>query len=96
MDIYRVPMYVVLKLMYGAFWCSHCYEQKQAFGGDAMPAFPYVECFPDGWKAGVEMAPACTEADIKGFPTWVVAGEKLEGEQTLASLEAVLDRNPKP
>ena len=36
--------------MYGAFWCSHCYEQKQKFGLDAMQAFPYVECFPEGWK----------------------------------------------
>ena len=34
--------------MYGAFWCSHCYEQKQAFGAAAMEAFPYVECFPEG------------------------------------------------
>jgi uncharacterized membrane protein len=34
--------------MYGAFWCSHCYDQKQAFGAEAMQAFPYVECYPDG------------------------------------------------
>jgi hypothetical protein len=34
--------------MYGAFWCSHCYDQKQAFGAEAMVAFPYVECYPDG------------------------------------------------
>jgi uncharacterized membrane protein len=36
--------------MYGAFWCSHCYDQKQEFGQAAMAEFPYVECFPDGWK----------------------------------------------
>lgn len=34
--------------MYGAFWCSHCYDQKQAFGAEAMAAFPYVECYPEG------------------------------------------------
>lgn len=34
--------------MYGAFWCSHCYDQKQAFGAEAMETFPYVECYPDG------------------------------------------------
>jgi uncharacterized membrane protein len=78
--------------MYGAFWCSHCYDQKQAFGRDAMEAFPYVECFPGGWKAGVEMAPACKAAGLVGFPTWVVGGEKLEGEQTLETLEAALAR----
>lgn len=36
--------------MYGAFWCSHCYDQKQDFGKQAMADFPYVECFPTGWK----------------------------------------------
>lgn len=35
--------------MYGAFWCSHCFEQKQAFGKEAMQDFPYVECYPDGY-----------------------------------------------
>lgn len=35
--------------MYGAFWCTHCFDQKQAFGIQAMPDFPYVECYPDGW-----------------------------------------------
>ncbi len=36
--------------MYGAFWCSHCQDQKETFGKDAIGSFPYVECFPDGWK----------------------------------------------
>lgn len=36
--------------MYGAFWCSHCLDQKQEFGKEAMSSFPYVECFPNGWK----------------------------------------------
>ena len=35
--------------MYGAFWCSHCHEQKEAFGRQAMKDFPYVECYPDGF-----------------------------------------------
>ena len=40
--------------MYGAFWCSHCYDQKDDFGAQAMADFPYVECFPEGWqKVGV-------------------------------------------
>lgn len=35
--------------MYGAFWCSHCFEQKQSFGKEAMAELPYVECYPDGY-----------------------------------------------
>jgi hypothetical protein len=37
--------------MYGAFWCSHCFEQKVLFGAEAVrEGFGYVECFPDGYK----------------------------------------------
>ena len=79
--------------MYGAFWCSHCYDQKQIFGKEAMSEFPYVECFPNGWKQGVEMAPACKAAKLEGFPTWVISGsEKLEGAQSLENLQAVVDK----
>lgn len=34
--------------MYGAFWCTHCHDQKEEFGKEAMADFPYVECYPDG------------------------------------------------
>ena len=34
--------------MYGAFWCSHCFEQKQALGKEAMTHITYVECAGDG------------------------------------------------
>ncbi|KAH7616306.1 hypothetical protein Ndes2526B_g08402 [Nannochloris sp. 'desiccata'] len=78
--------------MYGAFWCSHCYDQKQIFGQEAMSDFPYVECFPGGWKQGVEMAPACKAANLEGFPTWVVGSEKLEGAKSLEELQAALDK----
>ena len=76
--------------MYGAFWCSHCYEQKQIFGKEAMQEFPYVECFPEGWRQGVEMAPACTAAGLQGFPTWVIGSTRIEGAQTLETLEKAL------
>ena len=36
--------------MFGAFWCDHCYDQKQSFGKGAMEFFPYVECYPDGYR----------------------------------------------
>lgn len=35
--------------MYGAFWCSHCYEQKQTLGLEAYAqGVKYVECAKDG------------------------------------------------
>ena len=71
--------------MYGAFWCSHCEDQKETFGAGAD--IPYVECFPDGWKRGTPVAAACAGADISGFPTWILAdGTRFEGEKSLEEL----------
>lgn len=39
---------------------------------------------------GVQMAPACQAAGLEGFPTWVIGGERLMGEQTLEELEEAL------
>ncbi|KAJ0097406.1 hypothetical protein Patl1_29195 [Pistacia atlantica] len=72
--------------IYGAFWCSHCLEQKQMFGQDAAKLLDYVECFPDGYRKGTKMAKACVDAKIEGFPMWVINGQVLSGEQELSAL----------
>ncbi|MBI2674134.1 MAG: hypothetical protein HYX22_00115 [Candidatus Yanofskybacteria bacterium] len=64
--------------MYGADWCSHCKNEKKAFG-DSFRLVNYVEC-PDNPNL-------CLEKEIKGYPTWVFpSGKKLEGEQGLENL----------
>jgi hypothetical protein len=69
--------------MYGAFWCSHCAEQKELFG----PSFqyvPYVECGIPGSRAE---APQCVQAGVKRFPTWQFAdGERREATLPLQAL----------
>ncbi|KAF5463531.1 hypothetical protein F2P56_019435 [Juglans regia] len=72
--------------MYGAFWCSHCLEQKQMFGLEAAKLLDYVECFPDGFRKGTAMNKACSDAGIEGFPMWVINGQALSGEQELLEL----------
>ncbi|KAJ9703840.1 hypothetical protein PVL29_005211 [Vitis rotundifolia] len=64
--------------MYGAFWCSHCVEQKQMFGREAAKLLDYVECFPNGYRKGIKIDKACSAAGIEGFPTWVINGEVKE------------------
>ena len=74
--------------MYGAFWCSHCGEQKQMFGREAAAALPYVECFPEGYRKGVPIAQACEAQHLDGFPTWVFPdGTRVEGDQSLEKLK---------
>ncbi|KAL0798489.1 hypothetical protein Bca101_053664 [Brassica carinata] len=72
--------------MYGAFWCSHCLEQKEMFGREAAKLLNYVECFPEGYKKGVQIFKACSDARIEGFPTWMINGQVLSGEVELAEL----------
>lgn len=79
--------------MYGAFWCSHCFDQKQDFGKDAVAEFPYVECYPDGMRPDTKMTEACAAANLQAFPTWIIDGQKLEGEQTFEKLSSLLPAN---
>ncbi|RAL45802.1 hypothetical protein DM860_009666 [Cuscuta australis] len=75
--------------MYGAFWCSHCQDQKQMFGKEAAALLNYVECFPTGMKKGTTMALECELVKIEGFPMWVINGQVLNGEQKLSELAKV-------
>ncbi|KAG4988058.1 hypothetical protein JHK84_030627 [Glycine max] len=75
--------------MYGAFWCSHCQEQKEMFGREAAKQLDYVECFPDGFRRGTKMIKACIDAKLEGFPTWIINGQVLSGEVELSELAQV-------
>ncbi|KAK9842089.1 hypothetical protein WJX81_007917 [Elliptochloris bilobata] len=79
---------------YGAFWCSHCFEQKEAFGAAAAKELPYVECYPDGFRRDVRLAQECVDARLTGFPAWTINGRTLSGERTLDQLEAELRKPP--
>lgn len=69
--------------MYGAYWCPHCAEQEEMFGG-AFQYVSYVEC---GVAGSREEAAHCVQAGIKHFPTWQFAdGERREGAQGLQAL----------
>jgi len=78
--------------MFGAFWCSHCFEQKQAFGIAAQDELPYVECYPDGFRRGTRPATACLAAGVEGFPSWKIGGKMYEGEKSFDELEEAMRR----
>ncbi len=69
-------------IMYGAYWCPHCQEQKALFG-DAAHDLPYVECDPNGVNPRPDL---CEKAGVKAFPTWVIGGQRREGVQSLSAL----------
>lgn len=68
---------------YGAFWCPHCYEQKQIFGKEAFEKINYIECDPQGVNSQRD---ACIAAGIQSYPTWEINGELYPGTKTAAEL----------
>jgi uncharacterized membrane protein len=68
---------------YFAYWCPHCYEQKQLFGKEAAKELPATECAPDGINAQPQV---CADAGIQGFPSWKIKGQLTSGIKTLDEL----------
>lgn len=69
--------------MYGAYWCSHCHDQKQLFGKSAFNQINYIECDPKGKNPQPDL---CKAANVKGFPTWEINGKSVSGTQSLEEL----------
>jgi hypothetical protein len=84
--------------MYGAYWCSHCYEQKQRLGqqvfehtgeeGSSSPLVSYIECEVDGFQSQRKM---CKEQKIPGYPTWQIDGILYPGEMYLNELKDIVE-----
>ncbi len=69
--------------MYGAYWCTHCQNQKRLFGGSAAK-IKYIECSLPGGQAQNQ---ECNDAGIKSYPTWEFSdGNRVEGEMSLEAL----------
>ena len=64
---------------YGAYWCPHCYEQKQLFGQEAFDEVTYIECAEDGKDPQPQV---CRAAGIQSFPTWEIDGKFYPGIKT--------------
>lgn len=69
--------------MYSAFWCPHCYEQKQLFGEKAFREINNIECDPGGKNPQTK---ACIDAKVQSYPTWQIKGKVYSGTQLLGKL----------
>lgn len=68
---------------YVAYWCPHCYEQKQLFGKEAYDELNHIECAKDGPNAQTQ---ACIDAEVQAFPSWQINGQLTSGIKTLEEL----------
>jgi protein-disulfide isomerase len=68
---------------YGAFWCSHCKEQKSLFGAVAASKLLYIECDKNGDNSQRQL---CKDINIQMFPTWIINGKYYPGSKNLKEL----------
>jgi len=73
-------------VLYGAYWCPHCQDQKAMFG-DALKYIDYVECDAGGPNANPD---ECVAQGIEGYPTWVYQGKKYSGTKSLSDLAKIV------
>jgi uncharacterized membrane protein len=70
-------------VMYTAYWCPHCHEQKELFGKQATDRLTLVECAADGRNSQKAL---CDTKKIEGFPSWEITGKVDSGVKSLAEL----------
>jgi uncharacterized membrane protein/glutaredoxin len=70
-------------VMYSAWWCPHCNDQKQLFGKEAVGRLTIVECAADGRDSQTQL---CASKGIQGFPSWEIDGKLESGVKSLQQL----------
>ena len=74
--------------MFGAYWCSHCYDQKEELGAEAFGELSYVECAKEGARSQADL---CRKLQVPGYPTWQIDGRLFPGEKSIDELSQLLD-----
>ena len=70
-------------VMYNAYWCPHCHDQKEMFGKEAGSYLNQVECAIDGKDNQAEL---CKSKGIEGFPSWEINREIFAGTKSLKDI----------
>ncbi len=79
-------------VMYSAYWCPHCHDQKEMFGKQATSQLRVIECAEDGQNSQRAL---CLSKEIEGFPTWEINGELFSGVKSLERLADLSGYNGK-
>jgi uncharacterized membrane protein len=70
-------------VLYTAYWCPHCHEQKELFGKEATARLKVIECAADGRNSQKAL---CDSKKLEGFPSWEIKGRIDSGVKPLARL----------
>jgi glutaredoxin len=75
-------------MLFTAYWCPHCHEQKELFGREASQRLKVIECAPDGQNSQVAL---CASKKIESFPTWEIKSKLISGVKPLNKLASLSD-----
>jgi uncharacterized membrane protein len=78
-------------VLYTAYWCPHCHEQKELFGKEATARLKVIECAADGRNSQKAL---CDSKKLEGFPSWEIKGRIDSGVKPLARLAEVSGFTP--
>ena len=70
-------------VMYSAWYCSHCQNQKNLFGKEAIKELTIVECADKGEFTFNE---ACKNKEIEATPSWEIGNQLITGTTSLKEL----------
>lgn len=73
---------------YSAWWCPHCYDQRQLFGREAFKAIETIECDATGEDPQPQ---TCQAAEVRSYPTWEIKGQTYAGVMELSELAQLSD-----
>ena len=73
-------------VMYSAYWCPHCNDQKELFGHEAVKSLVIIECAEDGENSQRNL---CEAKGVAGYPAWEINGEIESGVQSLQELAEI-------
>ncbi len=77
-------------VMYSAYWCPHCHDQKELFGKEATSKLKVIECAEDGLNSQRDL---CQRKGIEAFPSWEIKGNIDAGVKTLDELKSLVKYN---
>ena len=77
-------------VMYSAYWCPHCNDQKQLFGKKAVEELIVVECAKDAKNNQYDL---CQKKEIEGFPSWEINNKIYSGTRNLRELAQMTNYN---
>ncbi|MFL0748736.1 MAG: vitamin K epoxide reductase family protein [Prochlorococcus sp.] len=70
-------------VIYSAYWCPHCHDQKELFGEEGAAQLQVVECSEDGQNSQSSL---CKRKGIDSYPTWEINGKLESGVKPLNKL----------